>query len=537
MSMRHGNRIQYLSLATALLFFYTLGISAMNDDDLNQPLHGKTFLAPRSEAVNAARELAGWHRFINQPCKEMYGAFSITPEYKHSFRPARLAEYYFADDELVITGSQVTNRDNQTQILADYFGLPTTFQSTVRMEPEIRTGLVDFAGYFGYEDYYIRFHVPFVWTKWDFKLLETIAPTTATGSYPAGYMATASIPAPATSFTQAIAGDFTWGQVTRGLEFGRINGPQSKSGFTEAQVAVGWNFANNDYGHAGFNIRGSIPGGTPSEAVYLFETIIGNGNHPELGIGFTGHVVLWEKDGDQRISFFSDANVTHIFNARQRRSFDLRNPIDPENIFYKGFGTRYILAKQFDGNTNTYTGNSLPVIDITTLYCDTSFAIQIDAVIMATYEDPNLTADLGYNVWFRSREMISNRERIAYKTFALKGIQNTNVGPSLSNKTQSAATIFGNEFSQQAAVADPNSPVYFEDYLIDENSAATTHSFTHKVFGNISYAWIGCFPYVDPFIGIGGEVEFEGLNPRHEIKANKNSISQWGVWIKTGCGF
>jgi len=73
--MRHGNRIQYLSLATALLFFYTLGISAMNDDDLNQPLHGKTFLAPRSEAVNAARELAGWHRFINQPCKEMYGAF------------------------------------------------------------------------------------------------------------------------------------------------------------------------------------------------------------------------------------------------------------------------------------------------------------------------------------------------------------------------------------------------------------------------------------------------------------------------------
>jgi hypothetical protein len=156
---------------------------------------------------------------------------------------------------------------------------------------------------------------------------------------------------------------------------------------------------------------------------------------------------------------------------------------------------------------------------------------------MATYEDPNLTADLGYNVWFRSREMISNRERIAYKTFALKGIQNTNVGPSLSNKTQSAATIFGNEFSQQAAVADPNSPVYFEDYLIDENSAATTHSFTHKVFGNISYAWIGCFPYVDPFIGIGGEVEFEGLNPRHEIKANKNSISQWGVWIKTGCGF
>src|SRR5580698_7450125 len=109
-----------------------------DDNDFNQPLHGKTFLAPRSQSVNAARELILWHRYINLYCQDFYGAFSITPEYSHSFRPERIAQYFWADDELVISGSQVPNRDNQTQILADYFGLSPLFQSTVRMKPEIR---------------------------------------------------------------------------------------------------------------------------------------------------------------------------------------------------------------------------------------------------------------------------------------------------------------------------------------------------------------------------------------------------------------
>lgn len=503
-----------------------------DDDDFNQPLHGKTFLAPRSQSVNAARELTLWHRYINQYCKNFYGAFSITPEYGHSFRPARLAEYFFADDELVITGSKVTNRDNTTQILADYFGLSPLFQSTVRMEPEIRTALIDFDLYLGYHDYYFRMHIPFVWTKWIFELHETISPEVLPQSpYPALYMAPAVVTPPASSFTQAIAGNLTWGDVTQPLQFGRIAGAQSEHGFAEAQVALGYNFINCEIGHAGLNIRGSIPAGTRSKAIYLFEPFIGNGHHAELGVGFTGHLMLWEKDGQQNVGIYTDANITHLFNSRQRRSFDLINPSDPENLNFQGFGTRYILAKEFDALGN-YDGKILPTIDVTTLECDVSVAIQIDAVIMASYEYCGYTADLGYNVWFRSREMISNRDPIPHNKYALKGIQNA-----VGNATQSTATIFGDSFSAQALVADPNPPVFFNDDQIYESSAEATRGFTHKVFGSFGYSWQECDYCVEPFIGIGGEVEFEGLNPRHEIKANKNSISQWGIWIKGGFGF
>ncbi len=509
----------------------SIGLLHADDDDLNQLPRGKTFLAPRSQSVNAARELVGWHRYINQFCQDFYGAFSITPEYGHSFRPARLAEYFFGVDTLIVSGSQVANRNNETQFLADYFGLSPIFQSTIRMEPEIRTGLIDFDLYVGYQDYYIRVHAPVVWTKWVFKLHETIAPQVLPNViYPPLYMDVGAVNPPAQSFEQAIAGDLTWGQVTRGIEFGRITGSHSKKGWAEPQIAIGWNFVNTPCQHLGINLRGSIPAGTRSEAIYLFEPILGNGHHPELGAGFTGHWLLWEKDGQQTVEIFADINLTHLFSSRQRRSFDLINPIDPTNVEFKGFATRYILAKEFNA-IGQYTGNMLPVIDITTLECDVSAAIQVDAAIMVSYEYCNYTADLGYDVWFRSREMISNRDTIPNNRYALKGIQNIGIA------TQSTATIFGNLFINQGLVADPNPPIFFNDNLIDESSAQATRGFTHKVFGNFSYSWDSCSCYVDPFIGIGGEVEFEGLNPRHEIKANKNSISQWGIWIKGGLGF
>jgi len=510
-----------------------------NSDDFNQPLHGKTYLAPRSQSVNAARELVAWTRYINQSCKDdWYGAVAIVPEVNGSFRPERIAQYYWANDELVITGSQVAGRDNQTQILADYFGLPTTFQSRVGMKPTIIGGLIDIQVYLGYQDFYVRMHLPYAWTRWNFQLFEEVVPESVPGPpYPALYMDGPAVPAPAVSFTQAIAGELKWGQVTQPLANGLINGPHHAASLAEAQIAVGYNFYNDAFGHAGLNIRGSIPAGTRSDGILLFQPIIGNGHHYELGFGFTGHALLWEQDGEQTICIYSDINITHLFASRQRRSFDLIDPAFPENNLYQGFGTRYILAKIFNP-AGDYTGVSTPVINITTLDCDVSVAIQIDAVIMASYADPDYTFDLGYNVWFRSREMISNRQPIAHNTYALKGIQNTNLTLiTLSNATQSTATIYGDLLINQAADEDLNSPVFFNDNLIDDSSAEATRGFTHKVFGNFSYNWIGCSTWASPFLGIGGQIEFEGLNPRHQIKANKNSISQWAFWIKGGFGF
>lgn len=510
-------------------------------DNDNLPLMGKTYLAPRSQSTNAALELVGWHRFINQynPCDGVYGAFAITPVYTHSFRPFRLAQYFFGTDELVISGSQVPGRDNSKQILADYFGISPFYQSTVFIEPEIRTFFVDFNYYLGWGDYYFRIHAPYVNTKWDFQLCETpVSDPMPSDQFPPLYMAPGAVTAPNKSFKDALRGGVPYGEVTQGLHYGRVCGPRTASALSEIQMALGWNFVNCPDSHAGLNIRGSIPTGTRPDAEFLFEPTVGNGHHWELGIGFTGHVLLWEKEDTQEINLFCDINITHLFPARQRRSFDLKPLIqdpccDREN--FRGFGSRYMLMKEFDENGN-YTQNTIPVINQSTLECKVRVDAEFDIVIMASYSYCDLDIDLGYNAWLRMREHIRHEQTFPANRFGLKGIQNVATPFGISNATQSTATIRGNDFADQALVADPNPPVFILPCQIDINSAATPRQFTHKIFGNISHTW-HCIRYIEPFIGIGGEVEFEGLHSDNCLEPNKNAINQWGIWIKGGFGY
>src|SRR5438046_1747770 len=105
-------------------------------------LHGPSFISPRSQSTNGARELAGIGKLINRfDARDWYGVFWLTPEYGQSFRRNRLAEYFFFTDILTFTGSQVAMRDDN-DILADYWGLSPIFQSTVKLRPQIQTGLI-----------------------------------------------------------------------------------------------------------------------------------------------------------------------------------------------------------------------------------------------------------------------------------------------------------------------------------------------------------------------------------------------------------
>lgn len=510
-------------------------IATANDENL--PLFGHTYLAPRSQSTNAALELSGWARFINLYDATCYGAFAITPVYTHSFRPRRLAEYFFGDDELLIAGSQVPGRDNAKQILADYFGLSPFYQSTVIIDPQIRTFFVDFNLYYGWGDYYFRIHAPAVTTKWDFDLFETpVSEPLPSDSFPPLYMDHGAVQAPAQSFKQALAGGITFGQVKEGIEFGKVCGPRTRSALSEVQWALGWNFVNYPNGHAGFNLRGSIPTGTRPNGEFLFEPTVGNGHHWELGVGFTGHLLLWQKEGRDSIGIYTDVNITHLFAARQRRSFDLfPKPFCPNELQARGFGSRYMLMKEFD-NAGNYTGITIPVINRTTLECDVRNAVEFDIVLMVSYIGQTLEVDFGYNAWLRTREKISLLQQLPANRFALKGIQNVATPIGLSNATQSTATLFGNDFADQPFVADPNPPVFIQPCDININSAATPFSFTHKFFGNFEYSW-QCYTYVVPYLGIGGEVEFEGLHPHNAAEPNKIAISQWGVWLKGGFGF
>jgi hypothetical protein len=519
-----------LKLLTALPLLFPLVIQSML---VQAPftLYGKTFLSPRSPSTNIVWEVVGVHPFIDHSnTNKIYGMFAATPAYTQTFKPDRLAEYFFSTNRLTITGSQVPVRGNN-DLLADYFGLAPTFVSTVFLKPSIQNVILNLDAYIGYRSWFFRIYAPLVWARWDFKLEETVDVSGLGDEFPAFYMNTDAVNPGAFSFAQAMQGNATFGDQHDGIQFGKIDGPKTKTRLSEIHTILGWNFVENDRGFVGLNLRAAIPTGNRSQAIYLFEPMVGNGHHAEFGIGINSRTELWEQDGIQALNIFLNANLMHLFKSRQKRSFDFT---------CNGFGSRYMLIKEFDA-TGNYSGNITSAINKTTLDCHVHVNVQLDGLIMFAYNYKRLTFDIGYNGWIRSHERleISDCElnnAIPLNTYAFKGIQNVATVSGVSNATQSTAMLNGNYFTDQAAVVDPNSPVFITSSDLNLHSAAASRGLTNKLFANLSYAFNKeNYKFAAPFIGLGFEVEFEGVHRKND--PNKNSISQWGIWAQGGCYF
>jgi hypothetical protein len=274
-----------------------------------------------------------------------------------------------------------------------------------------------------------------------------------------------------------------------------------------------------------------------------------------------------------------------MFRTRQARTFDLKSA---------GQLSRYMLAMEMTSPAENLLGDGsqpsaqfyntyLPLANITTLNVNVSIAIQADIVLMLNYTSNNFSADFGYNYWGRSCEDITLPiiESFSEKTYALKGDAqtfgfefNTTNAVALS-ATESQATVHtgtngtgpdallnnGIDFPQLATTATvppiplqdkPNStiptdqiktsiPPVFITYNDVNVSCSGSRGSSCKLFTNVSYTW-NDNKELQPYLGLGGEVEFDHNTRYKNNKKNNDSCpsfttSQWGIWIKTGATF
>jgi len=215
---------------------------------------------------------------------------------------------------------------------------------------------------------------------------------------------------------------------------------------SEIQLVLGNDWWRCEDYHFGLNLRMSIPTGTRPHGKYLFEPVVGNGHHWEIGAGLTGHYTFWQScDSSQSTSLWIDLNVTHLFNARQCRNFDLcQSP-----------NSRYMLAQRIgqpvedclQGNLDPAIKNALeqliipandytlsnyqfknlytPVANLTQSRIKVSAPIQIDFSALLNFNCGCYNVDLGYNLWYRGCEKIkfdySSTSPLETHAWALKG--------------------------------------------------------------------------------------------------------------------
>lgn len=334
---------------------------------------------------------------------------------------------------LLVQGSTVANR-NANAWLADYLYLPTDFNSEIRIKPRIQSFFADFTFYLGLDEWfeggYFQIHGPVVYTNWHLGFEESITSAgTAAGSYPVGYFAPTAIAntsllssvrsymegnAPfggSNAFTDTATTPVTQTVTFQGLRFARMSGCGSRkeTGFADLRAELGWNFWRNEDYHIGANIQAAAPTGNRDHAEHMFDAVVGNGKHWELGGAVTGHYVFYRStDGDKHFGFYGDLNVTHMFKAKGMRTFDLKGKPN----------SKYMLATMYGANTQHLTGTGptgtaatnqfadvyAPVANLTTLRINSSSSAQIDLVAKFNYTYKKFSMDLGYNFYYRSCE-------------------------------------------------------------------------------------------------------------------------------------
>lgn len=548
------------------------------------PFSQKAFFMGRSQALNSVRVLTGWQQLIYRTDTDdcCYTVFSVTPEYSQSFRNNDIAQYLFGCNNLVFSGSRVADR-GQNDILADYFGLPSDFRSTVSFNPKIRNFVTDFNLFMGLDcltpGLYFRMHVPIVYTKNSLELCENIT-NAGTNFFPAGYMSKTRLEPEQLprSVRQALSGTVTFGDMREPLAYGKINCPQKSSGLAEVHMSLGWNWLCDWY-HVGLALRGAIPCGAKPNAEFLFEPVRGNGNHWEAGADITGHVDLWQNcDNTHNLALYAEAHVTHLFPSWQKRSF---------NLTPNGTGSRYILLEELATPavgltvaipTSTpllqYQNRLVNAINVTTLDAKVSFNVQVDMLVKLAYQWCNWEFDLGYNLWYRSKEKLNCRQPFPNNRFAAKGDAQVYGFDAISElpvavgATQPQATLFkgqgnGNANFENLNADNPVAAFNGTGPLINLNSADSTalniaqanintsdpaillsnsniddcsgllpRALSNKIFGYAGYTWNeGCCGLI-PYLGAGVSADFANTNA-----CNNSAYSQWALWIKGGISY
>jgi len=619
-------------LFSLVVLFSTANIMLQADcDNNNDGDRVLPFLQWRSQGRDTARKLYGTTSYaVYQPDVDgLYGTFNATLQYDQSFRNSEITQALFGaslrstpgtttttnrcnDDcnDRFITISGLENADGTFitdrgafEWMAENFYLPRDFESTISFSPKVRDVLLDLNLFVGLDRWlsglYFRLYGPIVWNKASLNASEDIiAP--GTSPYEAGYFSDDEI-ARANLFPGALAffggceptalvadTDLTI-QPLRFAKFSDCNLPatttnscdsgcgssQHKTGFAELRGELGWNYMSERY-RLLLNIQAAAPTGSRPNAEYLLPAQIGNGKHWELGVGLGGSWKMWcSEDEEKFFSFIVEADITHLFNAKQTRTFDLKGkPM-----------SRYMLAQRLEATADVPVAQQLiapsdsgfqfadeyaPVANLTTRDVKVSIGVQGDLVAMFNYTCRGFSWDLGYNFWAMSGSKIHvscdddncpdtcpTIIPFVEDTWALKGDASVfgfspinSTDPTLTvplGATESEATIFagtngvptGTPPSSPLANPGIDSPVAAVATgtvaLFEFNSAnpintsvppvfisaddfdyqgAEQRGLSHKIFTHFSYTWLNHEKWT-PYVGAGFSAEF-GSHSHHD---------------------
>jgi hypothetical protein len=565
MTMKH--MIKSAALLTVLL--------AMTPVMNSEPIHyhyigSQTQFLPRPQGLNSA---ALFDPYYYDCCdKHDTCAYSyIGYRFNQTFDGEKIAECLFGLPSLNFIGSKASTEET-TQLIGDFVGLAPNIESNVIFCPRITNNMVDFAGRWDFAccspclaNAYLGLYATLARSSWKLGMVEetgTVMPEFS--NFPECYMS-GSAAAAAPDAQTALGGQFTFGDMKTPWSAGKIRcESHSKTLLANIDLLLGYDFLRCPDYHVGLFARVGAPTGNRPDPEFVFAPVVGNGHHWEFGGGLDAHWTVWNCDSDC-VQLYLTGSVSHLFKDKQYRTFDFK---DTEEPCLSGSLSRYTLLKEFDA-AGVYTGNLINAVNFTTRSIESSFGVQGDASLRLLYKHCGWAFGLGYNVYGRSEEKLQHvgvgSDAIQGKHYGIKGTTGTcarslteatvglnatesrtrmfNLGPNEEQDYVDNAVSLPNNITWDSTT-DPATITIAQDSQLNGNPApvyVTTDDLdvkgiprqvSHKIFAHIDYQCENsdCCCW-QPFIGIGGEVEF----PQGPCEVCTPHM--WGVWAHIGSNF
>lgn len=466
----------------------------------------KTFLMPRSQGTNLAMEYTTYNELINYKNGDFFGAhFQVVPFYMESGNEDDLGKYFGINNKNLMTLSSAANADfNYRYMIHDNAGAANGV-GTVKYEPDMQAygARIDY-----YQDLekvldglYLKIALPIVRIENDMHI--TTAVSTESNNFTAKNLSD--------YFTGKAFGAAGVADNQAALKAAKINDSQSETSVADIDVVLGYKVLDKDKYNVSLNLGLTIPVGNDSDGTWVFEPMIGNGDHWALGGGLDICAKLWE-DGKQNIKLTAAANYRYLFEATEKRTMGL---IDPDGK--KVDWGQYYLAGKIGTNNNTQ--QLFPAANILNHDINVEPGSQFDSVIYFTYNNGGWTFDLGYNFFWKEEEDNSLKGKWTDKEYGIALISQAMNGGAFTNGVGSIGYI--NNKADDTALAAASATAYG----IDVSATETPSMDTHKVYGSMGYNFKDWeYPVM---LGLGGGYEF----------ADDSGVENWQVWGKLGVKF
>lgn len=388
----------------------------------------------------------------------------------------------------------------------------------------------------------------------------------------------------AQTLEDALSGNYDFNQtLTRlYLNFPFDQGTTTSSwSISDIIIWIGYDVCKSAKKHIGLYLHGVVPGGTQVNAdwnTYIFNPIVGNGNHYQLGCGLSAHYLFCEK---KYVSYIARINgyVDHVFATDQFRVFDYDNnsPMSRYSILkalnYNGdqgdtspeiFNDDYEfsnldilgnlnnatikvnntvksefiaeLAVQTEHHTTSigyaFSGLSSDLVNKKTIPQYASNSKEDESQIYYGYKGntaisniiiTNITAESA-SLCYAIPNSTTGNPPIMQNIFYIKSCGDVTAGGDSGAYSYGETT--GGESNGTEAVGTTSEDVFILPNLIDNCTGLMDSQILNRIYGKFEYSWDS---FYKPILGILGSYGF--------VANNYFTAAYWDVGLYLGCSF